>query len=274
MIDDQRPPMPTAPGVIGHRLTAAALLLAIAASTVSADDAPPPPPPAQGWSGRGEVGYVMARGNTDTDSGNAKIDLADLVGDWKHSMHLEGLYSRSAEITSAERWAAILQSDLQITARAFAFGALHYMQDEFSGFQYQASATTGIGYKFLDTDANKLTAQIGVGYRRLRPEMLTMDSAGAVIARTPGDATGTAIGTAGFDFAHIFNPSTKLTDRCLIEAGSGNTSLENDLALVVNMSKKLALSAGFTFQENTEPPAGLKKVNTLTTLNLVYAFTP
>jgi putative salt-induced outer membrane protein YdiY len=38
------------------------------------------------------------------------------------------------------------------------------------------------------------------------------------------------------------------------------------------MSKKLALSAGFTFQDNTSPPLGLKRVNTLTTLNLVYSF--
>ena len=81
------------------------------------------------------------------------------------------------------------------------------------------------------------------------------------------------IGTAGFDYTHIFNASTKLTNKFLLDTGSGNTSLENDLAVVVSMSKKLALSAGFTYQENTEPPVGLKKVNTLTTLNLVYAFT-
>jgi putative salt-induced outer membrane protein len=259
--------------MIRPRVPAAALAFLAVASTVSADDAPPPPP-AQGWSGKGEIGYVMSRGNTDTDLANAKVDLADVVGDWKHSMHLEALYGRSAEITSAERWAALLQSDFQFTPRAFCFGALHFMEDEFSGFQYQASATTGIGYKFLDTPANKLTAQIGVGYRRLRPELLTMNADGAVIARTPGDTTGTTIGTAGFDFAHRFNAITKLSDKFLLESGSGNTSLENDLALVVSMSKTLALSVGFTFLENTQPPAALKKVNTLTTLNLVYAFTP
>jgi putative salt-induced outer membrane protein len=87
----------------------------------------------------------MSRGNTDTDSANAKIDLADLIGDGKHSLHLEGLYGRSNEITAAERWAVLLQSDLKITPRAFGFVALHFLQDEFSGFQYQASATTGVG---------------------------------------------------------------------------------------------------------------------------------
>jgi putative salt-induced outer membrane protein len=249
-------------GVVAFMVTAAAAI---------ADDAPPPPP-AQGWSGKGEAGYVMSRGNSDTDSANAKIDLADLVGDWKYSLHLEGLYGRSNAITAAERWAALLQSDVKFTPRAFGFVALHFLQDEFSGFQYQASATTGVGYKFLDSAANKFTAQIGAGYRRLRPELLTMDASGAVIARTPGESSGNAIGTAGFDYTHIFNASTKLTDKGLVESGAGNTSLENDLAVVVNMSKKLALSAGFTYQENTEPPAGLRKVNTLTTLNLVYAF--
>lgn len=78
----------------------AAVLIVVAAAAVFADDAPPP---SQGWSGKGELGYVMSRGNSDTDSANAKIDLADAVGDWKHSLHLEGLYGRSNEITSAER---------------------------------------------------------------------------------------------------------------------------------------------------------------------------
>jgi putative salt-induced outer membrane protein len=257
--------------MIRSRLPAVVLTVGFAASTALADDAPPPPP-AQGWSGKGQLGYVMSRGTSDTDSANAKLDLADLAGDWKYTFHLEGLYGRSGEITSAEQWATLMQADFQITPRAFGFAALHYLQDEFSGFQYQGSVTTGLGYKLLDTSSDKFTPQIGIGYRRLRPELLVMDADGAVIARTPGESSGNLIGTAGFDFLHIFNASTKLTDKFLLETGSDNTSLEDDLALVVNMSKKLALSAGFTFQDNTSPPVGLKKINTLTTLNLVYSF--
>ena len=78
--------------MIRRSLPAAAVAFIIAASSASAGDAAPPPPPAQGWSGKGEVGYVMSRGNTDTDSANAKIDLADVLEDWKQSIHLEGLY--------------------------------------------------------------------------------------------------------------------------------------------------------------------------------------
>jgi putative salt-induced outer membrane protein len=250
---------------------AAGLVAALALSTACADDAPAPPPP-QGWSGKGQAGLVLSRGNTNADSANAKIDLGDLDGPWKQSLHLEGLYSTSNGITAAERWATLLQSNYQFDPRTFAFGALRYTDDEFSGFQYQGSATLGIGYHMLDSKSDQLTGQLGVGYRRLRPELIIKDADGAVIERIPEQSSGSAVGTAGLDYAHIFNASTKLSEKAQVEAGAGNTQLENDLALVVNMSKTLALSVGYTFIENTSPPAGLKKVDTLTTLNLVYSF--
>ncbi len=57
----------------------------------------------QGFSGKGQVGYVMSRGNSDTDASNAKIDLFLLTPQWKHQFTVEGLYGRSGEVTSAER---------------------------------------------------------------------------------------------------------------------------------------------------------------------------
>jgi len=256
-----------------HRISASAagLAAALVVASAFADDTPAPPPP-QGWNGKGQVGYVMSRGNTDSDSANAKLDLADLDGDWKHSLHLEGLYSTNAGVVAAERWAALFQSDFQITPRSFGFGALRYQDDEFSGFQYQASITTGVGYHVIATTSDALTAQVGVGYRRLRPELIAKNDAGEVTSRITESSTGNAVGTAGLDYAHTFNASTKLSEKLAVESGPGNTSLEDDLALAVNMTKALALSVGYTFKENTQPPVGLKKVDTLLTLNLVYAF--
>ncbi|HEY6483485.1 MAG TPA: DUF481 domain-containing protein [Steroidobacteraceae bacterium] len=242
-----------------------ATLLLIAA-TAHADDPPP------GWSGQGQAGYLMSRGNSDADSANAQLNVNYVQSAWKHSLLVDGLYGRSAGIVSAERWEALLQSSYQIDARWFSFAALNDQSDEFSGFQYQASVAGGVGYKFLNTEATQLTAQIGAGVRRLRPEELFRDADGAVVERVPGDASSEAIVTAGMDFDHAFNASTKLTDKLLMEAGSANTSIRNDLALQVKMSRKLALAAGFGVRQNTNPPAGLKRTDTVTTLNLVYAF--
>jgi putative salt-induced outer membrane protein len=235
--------------------------------TAHADDIPP------GWSGKGQAGYVMSRGNSDTDSANVKIDVNLLRNDWKHSLSLDGLLGRSSGITSAERWDARLQSSYQIGVHLFSFAALSYQDDRFSGFQYQASGSGGLGYKFFDSNTTKLLAQIGVGYRSLRPELLIKDDAtGAILDRIAQATQTEVVGTVGIDFWHQFNASTKLTDKLNGESGSRNTSIRNDLALEVKMNRKLALAVGFGVVENTNPPAGLKQTDTITTLNLVYAF--
>jgi putative salt-induced outer membrane protein len=226
----------------------------------------------QGWSGKGQAGYVMSRGNSDTDAANVKIDLNLLRNDWKHNLLLDGLFGRSSGITSAERWDARLQSNYQITPHLFSFGALSYQDDRFSGFEYQASASIGLGYKVLDLENTKLSAQAGVGYRSLRPELLTKDDAGAVIDRIPLETETEVVGTAGIDYLHQFTPTTRLTDKLVAESGSSNTSIRNDLALEVKINKKLSLAAGYSLLHNTKPPEGLKRTDTITTLNLVYAF--
>jgi putative salt-induced outer membrane protein YdiY len=120
----------------------------------------------------------------------------------------------------------------------------------FDGFQYQA----------------------GAGNRRLRPEIIDKDATGVVISRTPLDATGDAIATVGLDFSHTFTKATVFTNKFLIEAGSSNTLLRDGLALTVKMSDKLALSVGYGIKDNTKPPAPLKKLDTVASVNLVFGF--
>jgi putative salt-induced outer membrane protein len=242
-----------------------ALVIGAPLAAAHADDLP------QGWSGKGQAGYVMSRGNSDTDAANVKVDLNLVHDDWKHALSLDGLFGSSG-ITSAERFDARLQSNYTINANLFAFGALAYQDDRFSGFQYQASASGGIGHKFFDSDTTKLSAQLGVGYRSLRPEQLIKDANGAVIDRIPEGTESEVVATTGIDFMHQFNSSTRLIDKLVTESGSSNTSIKNDLALEVKMSKKLSLAAGYGLLHNTRPSAGVKRTDTTTTLNLVYAF--
>jgi putative salt-induced outer membrane protein len=249
----------------------AAILLALAPMVSAwADDAPPPP---QGvLIGKGQFGFLSAHGNTDSESVNGKIDLQRYDGPWKNQFALEGLYGQNSGITSAERWEARGQSSYTVSGDLYAFGALRYEHDLFDGFEYQASVTGGMGYKILDSDSDKLSAQAGLGYRSSRPETIIKDPSGAVISRTPLDVENEAIFTAGVDYLHAFNKSTTLTNKFLVEAGSSNTMLHDEIALTVKMSTKLALSVGYGITDNTKPPAPLKQIDTVATVNLVFAF--
>jgi putative salt-induced outer membrane protein len=251
---------------------ATTLVLLFTAAQAWADDAPAPPPPQGVWLGKGQAGFLDSHGNSDAESINGNIDMIRYDGAWKNELYLGGLYGKSSDVVSAERWETHSQSDYAVSGALFAFGGLRFEHDLFDGFQYQASATGGLGYKFIDTNDTKLSAQLGAGYRRLRPEDIFKDPDGVVISRIVHPATGEAIGTVGVDFSQAFTKTTVLTNKFVTEAGSSNTMLHDQLALTVKMSEKLALSVGYAFTDNTHPPETLKKIDTLATINLVFSF--
>lgn len=210
------------------------------------------------WKGKGQLGLVFARGNTDTDNVNAKFDVSREEGKWKNALGGAALRASSDGLKTAQRWELGWQTNYAITSRSYWFGGLRYEDDRFSGFDYQASATTGAGYKFIDTDRTKLSGQAGIGYRQQKVE-LTGRKVNDTVFR--GDVA----------FEHRFTDTTRLVDKLLVEAGSSNTFAQNDLALEVSMTSKLALAVGFQYRYNSDPPAGRRSSDTLSTVNLVYS---
>ena len=74
------------------------------------------------------------------------------------------------------------------------------------------------------------------------------------------------------DWSWLLTPSTSLTERFLVEAGSDNTFIQNDLGLTVDMNSHFALKFGFQVRNNSDVPPGIDKTDTLTSANLVYNF--
>jgi putative salt-induced outer membrane protein len=248
------------------RVAGAALLLA--SSLVHADDPSTP----VGWTGKGEAGLVLARGNADTTTADVKLDASDTVDSWKHTAHLAFLYGESANFTTAQRLEGAWQTDYKLKKYAFVFGSINGENDRFDGFVYQAALATGLGYNFIDSDTTKLTATLGAGYRRLQPEQLLRDPDGRVYARVKGEATSDAVANAGLNYEQQLTKKTKITEKLLVQSGDQNTSLANDFAVAVNMTNTLALAVGYGLRYNSNPPFGTKTTDQLTTVNLVYHF--
>ena len=75
-------------------------------------------------------------------------------------------------------------------------------------------------------------------------------------------------GDLGFD--HQLTETTKIVDRFLVEAGSDNTYVQNDLGLEVTISGGLGLRVGYQVRHNTDVLPGVEKTDTLTTVGLLY----
>jgi putative salt-induced outer membrane protein len=219
------------------------------------------------WSGKGEIGLVFASGNTDARNANAKVEVAATLARWKHSAGLAAIYAASEDLTTGQRWEAYEQSDYDFGARGFWFGAARYEDDRFSGFEYQATLSTGGGRHFIDSEHTKFTGSVGVGYKLFRTRD-TFDTAGMLVER--GGRSNEAVLRGTLDYSHDLTETAKVGNKLLVESGSDNTFLNNDLAVQVKMSDQLALAVAYSTRYNTKPPPGFGKTDNLTTLNLVY----
>jgi putative salt-induced outer membrane protein len=246
-------------------------LIALGAlSGVAAADTGPIGPGDPTWAIRSVLGYTKTGANTDNSAGNLLFHAAHVMGNWKLLFGGDGLYGSTKGETTAQAWDAYLQGNYNITPRFYWYLGGRYDDDRFSGFAYQAAVKTGVGYKFIDTDATQLTAQAGAGYRRLRPEILVKDDIGAVVSRTEQPEESDAIFDAGLAFEHNFNQATKLLIAATTQSGKQNTLTNASVALQVKMTDRLALSAAYRLIDNSNPPPGSGHRDTLTTLGLVY----
>jgi putative salt-induced outer membrane protein len=215
------------------------------------------------WQGEGELGLVLAHGNTEQETLNAKADVTSESETWKHRVGFSFLRSTSDEELTGDRYELHGQSDYQLSERSYALGSLRYEDDQFSPYTYQAVVSLGYGYKFYDTETVKLETEIGAGYRHAE------DRLSRAIESDP-------ILRGGINYEQQVTSNTDIYDKFLVEAGDTNTFFQNEFGIKVAMNKTLALSVAYTIRHNTDvnqdavPPP--EKTDELLTANLVFAF--
>jgi putative salt-induced outer membrane protein len=209
------------------------------------------------WTGKGEVGASIASGNTETETANAAVEVKYERDAWSHVLGFAGNYGSDSGATTAQRWELRGQSNYKFTDRAYWFGAGRYEDDRFSTYDFQASLSTGLGYKLIDEERTKLWVQGGPGYRYAE-------------FRETGESEDGLIFRGDLGFEHQLTDTTKIVDRFLIETGSDNTYIQNDLGLEVTIKGALGLRVGYQIRHNTDVTPGLEKTDTLTTLGLLY----
>lgn len=249
------------------------LALACAPTFVLAQDASDAPP--EGWTGTGELGFALSRGNARSESLNTRLAFGREDAQWKHDWHLAALRAKgevSADFDgdgvaeeryelNANRYEVGASSGYKFDQRNYVVGSGRYERDDFSPYEYQATVAVGYGRTWLDSERTTLSTEIGPGFRRARAFDTGATESGAIVR-------------GKLDFSHQLTGNTQLVNTLLVEAGSDNTFAQNDLGIAVAMNEAFSLKAGLQARHNTDVDnaPGVKKTDTLTTLNLVYNF--
>lgn len=208
--------------------------------------------------GEGGLGMTVNRGNTENESFNAKLRLAYELDRWKHQIALDARKTTENETTIGERYLFTEKSDYNFSDNAYAFGAFRYDDDHFSGFEYQSSLTSGIGWHIVDNDKAKFDLEIGAGYKESKLQT--------------GMADKETIGRFGEHYENQLTDTTRIIQDLLVEGNSDQTTTEFNTGLNVAMNSHLAIQLSFGIKQASNPPPGLEDTDSISSINLIYNF--
>lgn len=230
------------------------LLIAGATALLSAASAV-----AQEWSGEGDLGYNRSSGNSNNEALRAKLAVQRTKNRWTHGVEFVAVNSSSDEERTAEYYIGRWDSEFQLSDRWYGHGQLRYEDNRFSGYEYQASATGGLGYHVIASDRTTLDIEGGFGYRQSEEN-------------DTGVKLDEMVATSELHYRFQITETTNLGWDVLTMSGEDNTYIESDIGVRIAINSALSMRLSHIIKHNTDTPDDTKNTDRLTGVSLVYSF--
>lgn len=218
----------------------------------------------QHWKGEGELGYTLTSGNSDNETIVSKLSISYQQNSWINTFKIESLRTESKDsdsgdtVVTANRITLSDKLSYDISERTYSFLNTRYEEDDFSGYEYQSSATLGAGYRVIKQQDMSLTLESGVGYQQDRTDDRQMQKGRAL--------------RFSEDFAYQITSTTNLTQGLIVEQGKDNVYSEFNAGFKVAIDGSLALKLSYLIKHNSDVPDDKENFDRVTTATLVYGF--
>ncbi|MDR9436743.1 MAG: DUF481 domain-containing protein [Thiohalophilus sp.] len=210
------------------------------------------------WDGAAELGFIMNRGNTDSDSLNAQLRVENSHRKWRHRGEAKVLRISEEDTTTAESYEVSGRSEYLLDDNDYLFGTLRYESDEFAGYDQRTTEVLGYGHQFLKKENMHLKGEFGAGGRQTEFVDGTDDNESIV--------------RVGLDYKWQISKTSSFSEVVFVEHGSNNTYTESVTALTAKINNSLAMKVSYTIKNNSDPQAGFETTDTRTAVTLVYDF--
>lgn len=208
------------------------------------------------WAATAELGYIETSGNTETETLNAKFKGETSLAKWTNELELEALKSAANDVRSAEKYRVEAQTDYDLGGRAYALLNVNWENDNFSGYDYQAAAAFGFGYRVIRTDTVKLKLELGPGYRVAEDDI--------------GNKEEDAIVRAAELFTWKLSETSTFEQYLKVEAGDSNTETRFGISLASKIAGDLSMKISHDITHNSDVPAGSEETDRETSVTMVY----
>ncbi|HEU0196479.1 MAG TPA: DUF481 domain-containing protein, partial [Nevskiaceae bacterium] len=211
------------------------------------------------WAASASLGFMGVHGNTNSTALNFKGALGHVFGAWNDVLNGQSNYAKNDSTTSAQSWQVGNQLRYNLTSSDYLFGTLNYLNDRFAGIEERISEAVGYGRRIFTTPTQQLDLGVGVGANQQR-------AAGSHKLVTEPMAV--------FDAAYVWRISknAQFSQTLHVEAGSKNTYINPVSELKLTIVGNLFATLDYELRYNTTVPAGTYHSDSITTVNIGYAF--
>jgi hypothetical protein len=255
-----------------------------------ASDAPDASKRLDGTTATLSAGGQLATGNSRQLAGTVNGAYSTRFGNNALGASVLGNYGQGAapgdqEVETAENLQLRARYDHYVDDRLALFLIDTLRHDRFQGLDIRYNLDPGVKYLFLEEETNGLWGELGYDFQadvRRDPDRLVFDTNNVpvidpatgrqeILAKTATDHSGRAF-VGG---KHAFNKEVTFTLgaeylQSLVE--STRYRFNFDALFAAKVSGGLALGIGFSARFDHDPLPGKEKLDTATTLSLVYAF--
>jgi putative salt-induced outer membrane protein len=214
------------------------------------------------WQGDVEFGYVSTTGNSDTSTIKGRTDIKRELDPWRYQIHGDVLNAKENDERSAEKYFLNNKLDYKFSPRSYVFGYAGYEHDSFSGFDWQVTLASGLGYRLLENDTMTWDAEAGPGYRISKVDDSNSDDSDQreAILRGYTKYTWKLSDTATFE------------QELSVESGEDNTVTRSVTSLKTAIVAQLAMKLSYTVKNSSNVPDDTRHTDTETAVTIVYNF--
>jgi len=216
------------------------------------------------WKGSVEFGYVSSTGNTETTNLNGKFHVEAEYNDWVQKLDLAAFSTSDDVETTAKRYKIEYQGDKKLTDISYFFVNSSYEEDQFSGFQYRSTLTAGYGRVMYNENKMTLDAEIGAGIRQSETDKDLITGL--------SDKENESMGRFALKYLWQIEESKSFTSNITVDAGEETTISIFNTSFVTMINGDLSLKVSYLARHTSEVPVDKEKLDTVTSISLLYAF--
>jgi len=212
------------------------------------------------WELSTEFGGSFTSGNTDTQSYKGKIKGSVAYSLGRLNYHAQMFKKISKDKVSADKWKIGLKNNLDFSAHKSSFASLEYERNKFSSYDSVATFAAGYTQLMFNDDTLRWDADVGPGYK--------WKESNEQVLREYVMHLGTNMSLA-------LSEHSKFIQTIIADFGLASDSadvIRSESALLTSILENLKMKLTYAFKHNNRPGENKVKLDTQTTVSLVFIF--